>query len=226
MSILCASRATAAIAVASLTVAAFASSNAHAVIVFDTISGASFSTGGYRVGEYPAAAGETAPHDYRVATRFTLSGDALWQLNAIGVRIAADGDFGGAARARVWLAEAVDGGGPLTTYELGTVSTNATTPVTVAIEGLASMNITMRGGSSYWLVLGSVPGDPDDTRFRWLRSSLGTLGTTYSDDLLTPEGYALAEGRTPGMKVGATMIPAPGALALLAMAGAVRRRRR
>jgi hypothetical protein len=221
----CSASRAAAVAVA-IPVAFLASSSARAVVVFDTITGATFTTGGYRVGEYPALAGETAPHDYRVATRFTLGGDALWQLNAIGVRIVADADFGGAARARVWLAEAVDGGGPLTTYELGTVSTNATTPVTVAIEGLASMNITMRGGSSYWLVLGSVPGDPDETRFRWLRSSLGTLGTTYSDDLLTPAGYMLADGRTPGMKVGATLIPAPGALAVLAMAGMARRRRR
>lgn len=203
-----------------------AASAAHAVVVFDTISGAAFSTGGYRVGEYPPLAGETAPHDYRVATRFTLEGDGLWQLNSIGMRVAADPDLGGAARARVWLAEFTEGSGPLTTYELGTVSTAATLPVTVAVEGLASLNITLRGGSSYWLVLGSVPDDPDATRLRWLRSSVGTLGTTFSDDLLTPAGYALADGRTPGMRVNATLVPAPGAAVLLGLTGLARRRRR
>jgi hypothetical protein len=209
-----------------LPVALLASSGAQAVVIFDNITGATFTTGGYRVGEYPAAAGETAPHDYRVATRFTLEGNQQWQLNAVAMRVAADVALGGAVRARVWLAEVAEGSGPLTTYELGTVSTTATGPVTVAVEGLASMNIALQGGNSYWLVVGSVPGDPDETRLRWLRSSLGTLGTTFSDDLETPEGYAIAEGRTPGMRVNATLIPAPGALAVLAMGAMARRRRR
>jgi hypothetical protein len=166
------------------------------------------------------------PHDWRVATRITLSGDAEWLLNAVGFRVAADPDLGGAARARVWLAEFTDGSGPLTTHELGTISTTATGPVSVAVEGLGSMGITLRGGSSYWLVLGSVPGDADETRLRWLRSSLGTLGTTFTDDLLTPEGYGLADGRTPGIRVNATLVPAPGAAALLALAAGIRRHRR
>ena len=205
----------------------FAVSNtAVGVVVFDTITSATFATGSHLVGEFPAAAGEASPHDYRVSTRITIAGDGFWRMDAIGFRVSRDASLLGAGRARVWIAEASDGGGPLAATALGTLATTSTTVTTAAVESLASLNVVLQGGRSYWITLGSVPGDPDETRLRWYRSSIGSLGTTFSNDLLNTAGWGAAEGRAGGIKIGATAIPAPAAIALFTLVGRMPRRRR
>lgn len=204
-----------------------AANHASAVIVFDTITAATFTASSYlRVGEYDPFAGETAAHDYSVSTRITISGDGLWQLTAIAARMSRDADYLGASRARVWISEATDGGGPSQALELGTLATTATVPTTVGIETLAPLNYILQGGRSYWVTMTAVPNDLDPTRIRWYRSSLGAAGSTYSDDLLGAGSWTLTDGLAPGLKLGANAIPAPAPAMALGLAGLLRRRRR
>ncbi len=202
-------------------------SDASAAVVFDNITSATFSTTSFfRVGEYDAFPGDPLPHSYTVSTRITLAGDGMWRLTALGARMSRDADFLGAGRARAWISEAVEGAGPSQTYEVGTLSTTATVPTNVAIDGLASQGITLLGGHSYWVTLGAVPGDLDATRVRWYRSSIGTAGSTLIDDLLDNSSWMTGDGLTPGIKLTGEVIPAPSVVALLAIAGLARRRTR
>ncbi len=201
-------------------------STAHSAIVFDNITNATFNAGGYRVGEYPPPVSGELAFDFRVSTRITLAGDGSWRLTNIGLRVSRDPVQLGAGIARVWLAEATEGSGPAITHNLGTISTTSTTSTTVGIEGLATQNITLLGGHSYWITLGALSDNPETTRLLWYRSSLGVSGTTYSDDLISPQGYTLQPGSTPGIKIAAEAIPAPGACALLGLCGVARSMRR
>lgn len=203
-----------------------APNTALGVVVFDTITSATFATGSHRVGEFPPAPGETSPHDYRVSTLISIAGDGIWRLDAMGFRVSRDANLLGAGRARIWIAEATDGSGPLAATALGTLATASTTATTAVVEGLSALNVVLQGGRSYWITLGSVPGDPDETRLRWYRSSVGSLGTTFSNDLLNTAGWGAADGRAGGIKIGATAIPAPAAIALFALVGRIPRRRR
>lgn len=210
------------------TVFAAAATGAHAAVIFDTISGATFTSAHHRVGEYPAFSGETNPHSFRVATRISIAGDGFWRLDAIGARVSRDGDYLGAGRARMWISEVIDGTGPTDGVALGNIATTSTSATNVALEGLASLNVTLQGGKSYWITLSAIAGDPDDTRLRWYRSSLGAGGTTFVDDLLTPEGFATAEGNAGGLKLVATAVPAPSVIlpCVAALASATLRRSR
>ena len=211
---------------AALVAAVFTSAVAHAAIVFDNISGATFATGAYLVGEHAPLAGSEIPRDFRVSTRVTIAGDGEWRLTALGFRVSRNPELLGNASARVWLSEAVEGGGPSMTWELGSISTTSTTATTVVLDSLSAQHVSLLGGHSYWITLGALPDHPDATRLLWHRSSLGTLGQTYADDLNTPDGFLLQEGRTPGIKIGADAIPAPGALALLGLCGCAPKARR
>jgi hypothetical protein len=201
-------------------------SRADAVVLFDTISTATFVASSYdRVGEYAPFAGETASHDYAVSTRITIEGADSWLLTGLACRISRDGDFLGAGRARLWISEALDGGAPTQDVSLGNLATTITTPTTVGLDALGSLGFVLHGGHSYWISLTSVPGDLDATRLRWYRSSQGAIGTTFTDDVLDPSPWITADGAAPGIKIAGEAVPAPSALALLAL-GAYRRNRR
>jgi hypothetical protein len=199
----------------------------NAAVLYDTITSATFSTTSYyRVGEYSPFAGETVGHDYSVSTRVTIEGTGSWLLTGLACRISRDGDYLGANRARLWIAEALDGAPPSQGTSLGNLSTAITTPTTVGLDALGSLGVTLLGGHSYWISLTSVPGDLDPTRVRWYRSSVGAIGTTFSDDVLDPAPWSQGDGTAPGVKVLGEAVPAPAALTMLALAGLARSRRR
>lgn len=200
---------------------------AHAAVLHDTITAATFSATNYfRAGEYAPFAGETTSHDYWVSTRITIGGDGTWLLTGAACRISRDGDYLGASRVRLWIAEAIDGQPPSQGTSLGNLATTITTPTTVGLDALGSLGVTLQGGHSYWISLTSVPGDLDPTRVRWYRSSLGTTGSTYTDDLLDASPWGLGDGAAPGVKILGEAVPAPSALGLLALLGCARNRRR
>ncbi len=200
-------------------------SSAHGAVVFNTISNATFTTGGFRVGEYAPFAGETMGHDFSVSTRITLAGDGQWRLMGLGVRVNRD-ETGGATRARAYIAEASGDGVPLRTYDLGTISTTSTVPVTAVLTGLGTLGIDLLGGHSYWITLAAVPEDADATRMRWLRSSLGAASSTFSNDSMGTGGWTLADGAAPGIKLDGEVVPNPATIAAFLFAARLHRRRR
>ena len=95
-------------------------------------------------------------------------------------------------------------------------------------SAVSSLHPTLSAGSTYWIVAESS--EPAGLSPVWVwGSSFDPVNIALIDFASSPDWFGgTVEGSAPGARVYATLVPAPGAAGLLAMAGigAMRRRRR